>query len=327
MSSTFPATPQDYSAKSILDKYNKVVKRDNYPKMTPYEDKYGEHKSPLTDFMYYNKLPEVYRTFDKPLGNPLYRYLQSLIESGYSDLIYNNTKGFRGIENLTDLVDPQTCPDEFLPYYFSSMGIDWFPDLITKERGTYYLRTFLSNVGEIYKRRGTESVVKYIAKVLTEMDVKLRYQRLYDSEKETLARILWVELQAHTQEEIDAVELNAKVIKRFIDTQIPYYITSIVTYVLEYSAEIEYFTGVVSAKRVCTKVIPTTQEVPNPPSDFIYIIENDEVTIIRYIGENSTCIVPKTIEDLPVTKISAVAFNYRRDVDTVKFLSGVTTIE
>lgn len=234
----FPANDIDKSAKSILDKYYKVYPRDDYPKMIPYVDKTGEKVSPLTDFIYYHKLPQVYRTFDSPLGSPLYRYLQSLIEGGYADLINNNTKGYRGVENLLDLIDPQTCPDEFLPYYCKSMGIEWFPDLITAKRGTYYLRTFLCNIGEIYKRRGTESVVGYIARTLTEMDVILRYERVFNPDKTTKARILWVELQAHTLEEIENVDISTKVIKRFVDTQVPYYLTTAILYVLSRNTSI-----------------------------------------------------------------------------------------
>lgn len=239
----FPSNSQDLSAKKILDKYYKVEHRDNYPKFIPYTDKVGDRISPLTDFMYYHKLPEIYRTFDSTLGRPLYRYLQSLIEGGYADVIYNNTRGYRGIENLLDLLDPQTCPDEFLPYYCKSMGIEWFPDLITEERGTYYLRTFLCNIGEVYKRRGTESVVKYIAKVLTEMDVVIEYERLFNVDRTTQARIMWVELQAHTQEEINRTELSSQIIKRYIDTQIPYYITSAVLYMVHFKAQTKVYTG------------------------------------------------------------------------------------
>ena len=79
----------DVSTKKILDKYYKVTPRNNYPKLVPYVDNEGESVSPLTDFMYYHKLPEVYRIFDEPLGKPLYRYLQSLIDSGYADLVYS----------------------------------------------------------------------------------------------------------------------------------------------------------------------------------------------------------------------------------------------
>lgn len=250
----------DQSAKEILDKYNRVIPRDKNPKFLPYV-KDGKNISPLTDFMYYQKLPEVYRVFDEPLGKPLYRYLQSMLEGGYADLVNNTTKGYRGIENLLELIDPRTCPDEFLPYYCKSMGIDWFPDLITEERGTYYLRTFLCNVGEIYKRRGTDSVVRYIAKVLTEMDVKLRYERVFNSDRTTKARILWVELQAHTQEEINKVGISSKVIKRYVDTQIPYYITSAIIYMLRFNSLVSRYNAnfVISTIRKTIKTADTVK--------------------------------------------------------------------
>lgn len=254
----FPSTPEDMTAKEILDKYFIPVKADEYPKFVPYE-KDGEHVSPFTDFMYYKKLPEVYRKFDLPIGSPLYRYLQSMLEGGYADLVNNDTAGVRGIENLLELVDPSECPDEFLPYLCKSMGIEWFQDLITQERGTYYIRTFLSNVGEIYKRRGTESVIKYVAKVLTEMDVVLRYQRNFGHGGETQSRILWVELQAHTPEEIAAVDLNSKVIKRFIDTQVPYYLTSLVTFVIGRQSETGYYTSFFSSKTVSQVIFPAPE--------------------------------------------------------------------
>ena len=250
----------DQSAKEILDKYNRVIPRDKNPKFLPYV-KAGKNISPLTDFMYQQKLPEVYRVFDEPLGKPLYRYLQSMLEGGYADLVNNTTKGYRGIENLLELIDPRTCPDEFLPYYCKSMGIDWFPDLITEERGTYYLRTFLCNVGEIYKRRGTDSVVRYIAKVLTEMDVKLRYERVFNSDRTTKARILWVELQAHTQEEINKVGISSKVIKRYVDTQIPYYITSAIIYMLKFNSSVSRYNAnfVISTIRKTIKTADTVK--------------------------------------------------------------------
>lgn len=260
MANFFPDTEQDSTAKSILDRLYKVTERTKHSNFVPYEDDYSGHVSPFTDFMYYQKLPEVYRTFDKPLGRPLYRYLQSLLEGGYANLVYNAVRGERGIENLLDLINPETCPSEFLPIYCKSMGIEWFQDLvIQRTEGSdpyYYIRTFLCNVGEIYKRRGTESVVKYIAKVLTSMDVKLRYSRVFSDNSLTRARILWVELQAHTEEEIQNVGLNSEVIKRFIDTQIPYYITTSVLYILREDIELnDSYIGFVCAKTVRQSIV------------------------------------------------------------------------
>lgn len=225
------------SDRELLERYL-VPYRDEKPKMIPYEDDYGKH-SPLTDFMYYHKLPEVYRTFDEPLGKPLYRYLQSLLEGGYASLINSNELKLYGIDNLLDLVDPEKCPSQFLQYYCESMGIKWFPDLISKPKGDdrdeyYYIRTFLCNIGDIYKRRGTESVVRYITKTLAEMPVDIEYERVFNEDRTTRARILWVYLLAESQKQIENLNMSAKVIKRFIDTQIPYYITSAVVFVISY---------------------------------------------------------------------------------------------
>lgn len=221
--------------RELLERYL-VPFREEKPKMLPYEDDYGKH-SPLTDFMYYQKLPEIYRTFDEPLGKPLYRYLQSLLEGGYANLINSNELKLYGIDNLLDLVDPEKCPPQFLQYYCESMGIKWFPDLITSNDGRdeyYYIRTFLSNVGDIYKRRGTESVVGYIAKTIAEMPVDIEYERVFNADRTTRARILWVYLLAESQNQINNLGISAKVIKRFIDTQIPYYITSAVVFVISF---------------------------------------------------------------------------------------------
>lgn len=241
----------------LLDKFYRVEPHDESPTLYPYTDKYGEEHSPLVDFIYYHKMPELYRAYDAPLGKPLYRYLQSLYEGGQGNLVYSTVKGKRGIENLLDLINPATCPDEFLPYFCKSMGIDWFPDLITADRGTYYLRMFLCNIGEVYKRRGTESVVKYIAKVLTELEVNLRYNRVLNEDGTTKVRYLWVDLRADTPEQIAAVKLNATIIKRFIDTQIPYYITSTVNYILSHDAKIGKYHAGISTKVKRTAIYPT----------------------------------------------------------------------
>ncbi len=320
----------DVTAKAILDKRYKVVERSKRPNFIPYTDSMGTH-SPFTDFIYYQKMPEVYRTFDEPLGKPLYRYLQSLLEGGYADLVYNSTKGERGIENLLDMLDPQTCPAEFLPYYCKSMGIEWFQDLII-ERGDidpyYFIRTFLSNVGEIYKRRGTESVVKYIAKVLTSMDVDLTYQRIFNRYGVTKERVLWIQLLAETPEEIAQVEVNSEVIKRFIDTQIPYYITSRVLYVISKGDIIvSGYTGMALAKVKKQTIIPTASYVADA-GDFIYYeTEDNEIVLVLYIGSGENrIIVPRKIDGKLVVGLEPTTFSYNDEItyiklpDTIRFI-------
>lgn len=349
----FPTNEQDRVTKKILDSLNKKEREVVRSKFLPYEDEYLGHVSPLTDFLYYKKLPKVYRDFDEPLGKPLYRYLQSLIEGGYAELVSSQVEGENGVDNLLDLIDPQTCPDEFLPYYCKSMGIEWYSDLaieggeayfvtgegkafytkdnvpfgvIQNGRGTYYIRTFLSNVGEIYKRRGTESVVKYIAKVLTEMDVKLSYKRFIDEDGVTTARVMWVELQADTPEKIKAVGVNAKVIKRFVDTQIPYYITSVVTYVLKKNIECGYYLGGVVSNNKRTS-ITLAKYVPTDENDYIWEEKEGEAHILYYIGNKPNPSIPKTLNSLPVVSISSIAFNGRDDITAVEMSDTIKTIE
>lgn len=316
----------DNTAKEILDRNYKVVPKSKHSNLLPYTDYSGEH-SPLTDFIYYQKMPEVYRTFDTPLGKPLYRYLQALIEGGYAELIYNSTKGNRGIDNLLELIDPQTCPEEFLPIYCKSLGIEWFQDLIVEREGIdsyYFIRTFLSNVGEIYKRRGTESVIKYIAKTLTSMDVKLSYRRIM-SGLSTKERQLWVELQANTEEEIQAVALNSEVIKRYIDTQIPYFITARVLYnIKKGDIIVTGYTSTLLTVEKKTVIFPTSLYIANE-DDFIYRIENDEAHIIYYIGEATRIVVPNRLEGYPVVSLEETSFNYSQ-VEYVKLPDTLISI-
>lgn len=235
---------------NILERF-KAVKPIDKPKFIPYNENEGDivrHISPFLDYIYNFKLPEVYRTYDKPLGEPLYRFLQAIFEGGFAPLVNKFQYGeehdpsdtekinLGGIENLLELVDPQTCPDSFLPYYCKSFGLEWFPDLAKTPIGManhdYYNRTFLCNVGEIIRRRGTESCIKFIAKVLTGMDVTLSYMRIFDTEDETktVERKLLVNMLARSLEDVANVGINSEVIKRYIASQIPHYITPDITY-------------------------------------------------------------------------------------------------
>lgn len=66
---------------------------------------------------------------------------------------------------------------------------------------------------------------------------------------------------------------------------------------------------------------------PDPPveTDYHYIIENDEVTILSYIGDDPNPTIPSTIEGLPVTRIEVTAFNYS-NIKSVTIQNGVTEI-
>ena len=94
----------------------------------------------LLNHLYYKKLPQVYRDMDKMLKTyPLKRYLSSLVDGGYAEVLKN-------AEGILDLVDPEKCPSEFLPYLCESFGLEYFEDM-----DDTYQRRFLMNIGEILR--------------------------------------------------------------------------------------------------------------------------------------------------------------------------------
>ena len=162
----------------------------------------------LINHLYYKKLPQIYRDMDTSLmTKPFYRYLSALIDGGYAEALSD-------VDNLLDLIDPQKCPGEFLPMLCNSFGLTYFEDI-----NPIYQRKFLQNIGEITRRRGTYSCVRFIAKVLTGLDVDLEYAR------NSSGRHLTITLLAKTIDDVNNMETSKAVIARYIGTQIPYYIT------------------------------------------------------------------------------------------------------
>ena len=161
----------------------------------------------MLDLLYYKKLPQIYRDEDIKLGYPLKRYLESLIEGGFCGSIED-------IKGLMFLIDPETVPEEFFPYLYESFGLEYFPDIDVS-----YQRKFLLNMGELVRRRGTFSSVQFLIKVLTGLEAELSFK---DNE-------LSIVLLARTIEQIDNIETSMFVIGNFIKTQIPYYITPVIS--------------------------------------------------------------------------------------------------
>ena len=161
----------------------------------------------MLDLLYYKKLPQIYRDEDKKLGYPLKRYLESLIDGGFCGSI-------KDIEGLMHLIDPETIPEEFFPYLYESFGLEYFPDI-----NVSYQRKFLLNMGELVRRRGTFSSVQFLIKVLTGLEADLSF----GNDK------LNIVLLANTMEQVDSIETSMYIIGNFIKTQIPYFITPVIT--------------------------------------------------------------------------------------------------
>lgn len=169
----------------------------------------------LVDYIYYKKLPELYRNYDAEYTDKkdLYRYLKATLTSGFDETLDLAAK-------MTNLVDPWKCPVEFLPYLYASWGLPYFEDI-----GEYYNRKFLANICEVLKRRGTYGGIKYLVRVLTGMESDLSYERVI-TDNET-SRKLTVRPVFPTVESLNDVEITSYVIQRFLEMHIPFYIRTI----------------------------------------------------------------------------------------------------
>ena len=166
----------------------------------------------LVDFLYYKKLPEIYRREDNlQKKTPLYRYLQSLVLGGYGEVI-------KEIDDITTLIDPQRCPAEFFPYLYKSWGLtyDMHIPLI-------YQRKILENVGNILRRRGTYACVRYLVRVLTKFNTKLTMTHY------SYGKILTITLIADTMKALEDLDSSFATIKEFVHYFIPYNIDILVT--------------------------------------------------------------------------------------------------
>lgn len=166
----------------------------------------------LFDYAYYRCTPVVYRTMDKQTDYSLKRYLSALIFGGFS-------LSLDDVNNLLNLVDPELCPPEYLPLLYECFGLEYFPDVAVE-----YHRKLLLNYGELLRRKGTYSCVRFLAKILTGLDAKLSYLRgIYDDQD---GRHLIIDLQAHSMSEILSIDTSIYIIEQFIGLFVPYYITT-----------------------------------------------------------------------------------------------------
>lgn len=165
----------------------------------------------LLDYLYFRCLPGIYQEEDANIGKPLYRYLQSIILGGYDLAIQD-------IDNIIKLVDPETCPEQFFPILYESFGLTYYPDVDIK-----YHRKFLMNYGELRRRKGTYSCIRFLVRVLTGLDVELEYLR--GEYLEQYGRHLILNLKAKSIMDILNLATSMEIVKKFIGLFLPYYIT------------------------------------------------------------------------------------------------------
>lgn len=159
----------------------------------------------LINHLYFKKLPQVYRDEDSKIKYPLKRYLESLAEGGFSSAI-------KDIEGTSILSDPKNIPEELFPYLCGSFGLEYFPDI-----EVIYQRRFLSNLGELVKRRGTYSSIHFLIRALTGLECELTLD----------GNNLSIVLLVKSVEQTFLVEPSIRIANNYIRSQIPYYINPI----------------------------------------------------------------------------------------------------
>lgn len=112
----------------------------------------------MADYLY-SKLPQVYRDEDRELL--LKRFIEVFSEGGFTPLLTSTT-------NIMDLLDVDKCPTKFLPLLCSLYGYEY-----SLEIPELFQRRLLKLIVEMYKRKGTKSAIKFIARELTGFDSEI----------------------------------------------------------------------------------------------------------------------------------------------------------
>lgn len=117
----------------------------------------------------YDKLPEVYRKADAQpeVDYALKRYLEALSDGGITPV-------FQEILALYDILEVDKCPKEVLPLLGKLLGYNYIHEVDENTQ-----RKIVANLIEIYKRKGTKSVISFITREFTQYDstvVELQYR-------------------------------------------------------------------------------------------------------------------------------------------------------
>lgn len=161
----------------------------------------------LLDHLYNKRLPQVYREADLDTDMCLRRFLQAMIEGGF-------TEALSSVEGITDLTDPLKCPDEIFPYLFNSFGYTYSADIPIN-----YQRKVLYNHGELYQKRGSIEYINVLARILTGFDCGLSIERVNG------VRLLTVTI--YVDSSVTSVESQqyVNVVKKFVsEGYIPFYL-------------------------------------------------------------------------------------------------------
>lgn len=154
-------------------------------------------------------LPSFYLAEDIKHDNVLRRYLGSIFIGGADDIL-------KSINHTIDLIDPYKCPTEDLPELFKSWGLRYEPTLEED-----YQRKLLANLGEVYRRKGSYSCVRYLVRSITGRDCDVIYIKTESGE-----RRLGVTLISNSLNDIASGEIQkaTSAIQKIIPQFLPFYL-------------------------------------------------------------------------------------------------------
>lgn len=117
----------------------------------------------------YERLPEIYRREDarKDVNFTLRRYLEALDEGGIQ-LVFSELLA------LYDILDVDKCPSEVLPLLGRMLGYNYIEEVDAETQ-----RKIIANLTELYKRKGTKSVINFITREFTQFEtqvIELQYR-------------------------------------------------------------------------------------------------------------------------------------------------------
>ena len=109
----------------------------------------------------YQTLPPIYREDDSKVNFALKRYLEALDEGGVQ-LVFSE------LLSLYDILEVDKCPPEVLPLLSKMLGYNYIEEVDVETQ-----RKIIANLIELYKRKGTKSVINFITREFTQFDTKV----------------------------------------------------------------------------------------------------------------------------------------------------------
>lgn len=206
----------------------------------------------------YRRFPRKYQEDDVEQNYALKRYLQALADGGFKYSIDD-------VNGLLDLIDYTTTPKEVLQYLFAQYGLEIFNGIPEE-----YLRYLLPNLGEAWLKKGSTSVIDFIASVIT--GTISTSEIVMDEDENPSIRV-----SVDMGDKLSTYFPDNEQFKRLLEKFIPFYCDSTVVYTYSIEEHMNLFFG--QFLRVSYDITPVDYTVdPDPTGDFTVLVYEDETT-------------------------------------------------